>query len=430
MEQLDSDLTVFEDAKPALKHMLAQGQPLVKPICLKTLRRLLSVMPAQAGSQLDALLEQISAQHFEDLARLECFVLPAFASMEFHGLYVNRDCWKQAVEDARIHMNTAKKEALQLLSGPEHFNLFGESDLNLDSPIEASKALLKSQHPPKAEHALKAYRESAKLVQTYGDSFLEHIDPKTWRIHATFEPLGTSTGRVSCHSPNIQNLPSDPRFQACLVAPKGKVLVNADYAACELRILADFSGDPVFLKAFEEDLDLHAQVAKELFGDTKHRDKAKAINFGLVYGMGAKSLAASLSLPLHEAENLLHAYFKKHAHIKAYLDSCVESARKQGYAQTRLGRRLYLDTTQDFSRIAKNMPIQGTAAEITKLAMIRIHDRLSAFKEAFLVNMIHDELVVECLEKDKDPVAQLLKEEMEAAQREITPRVRPKATIS
>lgn len=365
-----------------------------------------------------------------DFTRLEQAVQPVFASMSLHGLYVHREHWQQAIDAARLQMQEAHQEALQLLSCPEHLDLFGESTLNLDSPLEVQKALQKVAHLNEAQEALKRYREAAKLVQTYGDSLMEHIDPKTWRIHATFEPEGTSTGRVSCHHPNLQNLPSDPRFQACLIAPSGKKLIHADYATCELRILADFSGDPVFLKAFEEDRDLHAEVAKQLFGSEVYRPQAKAINFGIVYGMGAKSLAASLLIPVHEAEKLLHRYFEKHGRIHAYLKYCVESAYKKGYAETRLGRRLQLDTHQDISRIAKNMPIQGTAAEITKLAMVRIHNRLSPFQEAFLVNMIHDELVVECLEKDVSPVAELVKREMEFAERTLIPKVKPKVEIS
>ncbi|MEI6790471.1 MAG: DNA polymerase A family protein [Myxococcaceae bacterium] len=363
------------------------------------------------------------------LEELELAVGPVFESMQSHGLYFDFMRWKHELLQIKLDMSLAKNKTRALLSQPRHLDLFGESDLNLDSPAEVNKALLELKNPEEALGVLKTYRECAKLVQTYGDSFLEHVNLKTSRIYTTFDSQGTSTGRVSSHNPNIQNLPSDKRFQACLVAPPGKKLVQADYAACELRILADFSGEPVFLKAFEEDLDLHAQVALELFGDIKYRDKAKAINFGLVYGMGPKSLAQSLAVSQQEAEKLLAKYFQKHAFIKRYLESCVQSAYTKGYAETRLGRKLYLDVAQDISRVAKNMPIQGTAAEMIKLAMIRIHERLAEFQDAFLVNMIHDELVAECLEQDAEAVALILKQEMESAQRELTPRVKPKAVI-
>lgn len=357
-------------------------------------------------------------------------VLPVFKSMQAHGLYVHREHWLKAIAECKTQMLEYQGLARKLLSGPEHLDLFGESSLNLNSPVEVSKALAKLQEPQEAQMALDCYREAAKLVQTYGDNFVAHIDPNTWRIHAQFDSNGTSTGRVSCHSPNLQNLPSDSRFQACLTAPQGRVTIQADYSACELRILADFSGEPVFLQAFETDQDLHAQVALTLFGDIKFRDKAKAINFGIVYGMGTKSLANSIGVSLEKAEQLLNQYFQKHARIKAYLDWSVQQAYHNGYAKTRLGRRLYLDPKQDISRIAKNMPIQGTAAEIAKLAMVRIHERLSQdFQDAYLVNMIHDELVAECNLEDRDTVASILKLEMERAQSEITPRVKPKAEI-
>lgn len=350
-----------------------------------------------------------------------------FQSMQEIGLYFDAETWRRELILIKTKLLKSQERAKNLLSQPRHLDLFGESDLNLDSPLETSKALQETQNPQEALLALKEYRETAKLIQTYGDAFLEHVHPQTSRIHAVFVPEGTSTGRVSCHHPNLQNLPSDPRFQACLVAPAGKKLIHADYAACELRILADFSGDPVFLKAFEEDRDLHSEVAQALFGSTRYRDQAKAINFGLIYGIGAKSLAKSLSVSQPEAERLLSQYFQKHTAIQRYLEGCVQSAYAKGYVETRLGRRLYLDTQQDISRIAKNMPIQGTAAEIIKLAMTRIHERLLEFKDAYLVNMIHDELVAESLEADAEAVKHILIHEMEAAQREITPRVRPKA---
>lgn len=363
------------------------------------------------------------------LEQLEAAVLPVFKSMSHKGLYIDRDRWQKTLQAIKLELQEAKQHALRLLSRPEHLDLFGESTLNLDSPQEVQKALDRVQEPKTALAALKHYRETAKLVQSYGDTFLESIVPQTWRIHSTFEPQGTSTGRVSSHSPNIQNLPSDPCFQACLIAPPGKKLVLGDYAACELRILADFSGEPIFIKAFEEDLDLHAQVALELFGDIQYRPQAKAINFGIIYGMGAQSLASSLSISVLEAEKLLHRYFQKHTRIQAFLKYCVESAYKNGFAQTRLGRKLILDTRQDISRIAKNMPIQGTAAEIAKLAMVQVHKHLQEFQEAFLVNMIHDELVVECLEADASKIAEVVKYEMELAEKTLIPRVKPKAEV-
>ncbi|MBL4819162.1 MAG: hypothetical protein JKY15_08080 [Deltaproteobacteria bacterium] len=459
MELLSPDVTVFEDAKPELKKLLALSQPLPKPICLTTLRKLVTDghpglragvqhwIPGQARDDTlnaEVIINEINTLDMQKLARLESFILPAFAQMEFKGLYFNASRWRKHLSSLNIKLETLRKEAKNLLGSSKHLNLFGESELNLDSGVEVKKALEKLlgrslpntnhstlqsiQHP--ATQALLGYRELAKLINTYGENFLEHVNPSTSRIHAIFEPLGTSTGRVACHSPNLQNLPSDAEFQACLNPPAGRVLVSADYSGCELRVLADFCQDPIFLKAFESDVDLHAQVAQELFGSKEHRAKAKVINFGLIYGMGSRSLAHSLDVSQHEAERVLAHYFQKHPRINSFLKHCVESVYKQGYAQTRLGRRLYLDTNKDISRIAKNMPIQGTAAEIAKLAMIRIHSALKKHPDAFLVNMIHDEFVVECPEQDAGAIAAILKEQMEIAQKTITPRVRPKAETS
>ncbi|MBH1989447.1 MAG: hypothetical protein I8H75_02345 [Myxococcaceae bacterium] len=359
---------------------------------------------------------------------LEQAVAPVFREMQRYGLYVNRKAWVETIEVCRTEMLKYQKLAMDCLSGPQHLDLFGESSLNLNSPADVAGALSKCTNPAEAQASLDRYREMAKLVQTYGATFIEFIDPISWRIHAHFESTGASTGRVSCHRPNLQNLPSDTRFQACLSAPAGRAIVRADYAACELRILADFSGDASFLKAFEDSEDLHTQVAINLFGSPTYREQAKAINFGIIYGMGSKSLAASLQVTQNQAEEWLKQYFKKHPRIKAYLDWSVQEAYAKGYAQTRLGRRLALNTSQDISRVAKNMPIQGTAAELAKLAMVWVHRRLSQdFQEAVLVNMIHDELVVECQEADQQQVAEVLVYEMERAQKRICPRVQPKA---
>ena len=474
----DPNRTVlFLEAKPILKQLLAIDLDVVRPICLKTLQTLTqnspaSPLPSQVQNKLEAqalahqLLETLEEQlsladqlGMRHLARLECLVLRAFTAMEHHGLYLNTKRWRALIQKAQAQMDEAKTDAFSYFSTLPDADLFKSSSINLDSSQHVKRALeqltnttlrdtnqfslAQIDHP--AARAVLRYREAAKLVQTYGESFLAFVHPETSRIYATFEPMGASTGRTACHSHNLQNLPSDEAFHACFEAPPNKVLITADYAACELRILAALSKDPVFLDAFEKDVDVHAQVASQMFGvpvnkneNTHLRQRAKAINFGLMYGMGSKALAKTLDISEHEAEELYTQYFNTYPSIKRYLDHCVTQALETGYARTVLGRRLVFDpmtlkgtrAKSEISRIAKNMPIQGTGAEICKLAMLRLHERLSAnFEEAFLVNMIHDEIVVECLEKDADAVAQAVKEEMENAETSLIPAVTPKADV-
>ncbi len=450
---------VFVDAKPALKALLAQGYTVARPICLKTLHGLglIQQMPVitpdnipGAWHIIQLAIEAIEQQSYKRVARLECLLLPVIAAMETRGLYIDRDQLKQFIAHSQQQMDEAKKHALEYLGSQGTRDLFGESHLNLDSGLEVKEALeailgvilpntahetlTALNHP--AASAVVRYREFSKLVKTYGYPFLEQIDDKN-RVHASFEPLGAGTGRMACHSPNLQNLPAAPLFRQAICAPAGKLLVTADYSACELRILAGLSGDEQFLAAFERDADLHCEVATAMFGvnvtkdENAHlRQQAKAINFGLMYGMGANALASQLGITFEQAEKLFTAYFRAYPTIRDYLDGLVDSALQKGYAETVLGRRLYLNSDKDISRIAKNMPIQGSAADMIKLAMLRLHDRLTTeFTDAALVNMIHDELVVECLEADATLVAQIVKEEMEAAQQQLIPNVKPLAQV-
>lgn len=469
-------VVLFDNAKPILRLLLSHGIDVMQPLCLKTLQLIVSpkepvkYLPiaqttAEAVQLVQKALESLEGlqaivdKQYRQLSRLENRVLRSFASMEYRGLYVDGMAWQNLIQDAKQKMSKARELALENLVSGQYVDLFGNCTVNLDSGKEVRDALekvvghalydthqstlLRLEHP--AANAILQYREVAKLVQTYGDNFLCHIDAVSSRIHATFEPIGATTGRVACHSPNLQNLPSGKVFHRCLSAPENKSLITADYAACELKILASLSQDPVFLDAFAKDVDLHSEVATNMFGvpvdkqnNTHLRQRAKAINFGLMYGMGSKSLARSLQISEMQAEELFRQYFNTYPKVKGYLDGCVEKTIKNGYAETVLGRRLVFDKATlenkeafgEISRLAKNMPIQGTGAEIAKLALVRIHRRLTEeFKEAFLVNMIHDELVVECQDQDAQAVAILVQKEMEDAQVALIPNVKPKADI-
>jgi len=461
-----SRIILLSDAKYTCGKLRNLNFDIARPICLKTLATLVAhegFNPGHAQTLQDAitninqsrnlfaeLFSKVEKLGLNQVARIECLLTRVFADIEHRGLFINRDQWAKHISEAEARMKSSAASARELL---------GEEGLNLDHSVELKKVLeqklgqtiastaqgtLKEINHP-AALAIIGYRESAKLVQTYGDGFLGHIHPRTGRIHASFEPLGTSTGRLSCHGPNLQNLPSGKAFHECVQAPPGRSLITADYAGFELRILASLSGDEVFLRAFEQDVDLHAKVASELFGvevsqtkNTHLRQRAKAINFGLVYGMGEKALARQINLSIDEAANLLRKYFETYPGIRRYLDRSVDKALSDGYAQTVLGRKLYFDPNilasnnarGELSRIAKNMPIQGSGADILKLAMLKLHERLSNnFKDAGMVNTIHDEIVVECQQDNAYAVAQIVKEEMEGAQKALTPNVAPKVTL-
>jgi DNA polymerase-1 len=452
-------VVILQDAKPLLRRLLKDGIDVARPACLTTLEKISFQAPEPKENvfdHLDSLLDAVTAQSSKALARLECLAIRPFAHMEAKGLYIDSQRWSLAVAERRKQADEATKACEDFLAPYAQKDLFNNPIINLNNLEEMrslfekalgkniatlSNEVLETLDAPLAQAYLQ-YREAAKIVSTYGERFLEHVDPKTKRIHAEFHLLSVSTGRTSCTKPNLQNLPSDPKFADCLVAPAGRALIHADFSACELRVLAGLAQDPNFLAAINSDEDFHSTVASSLFGvkvsktENPHlRQRAKAINFGIIYGMGAKGLARSLDIGDDEAQNILSLYFSQYSRVRDYLEGCVSTAKRLGYARTLLGRRLHFPDAQgegaDISRIAKNMPIQGTAAELAKLAMTRVHERLSQeFKEAYLVNMIHDELVVECRDSDNEAVSEAVKEEMMGAQEALFSQVRPDVEIS
>lgn len=449
-------VVLFQDAKSTLRRLLALGVDVARPTCLQTLTKITSAQPRadlNPFEALDFLIDQVNSQNAKGLARLECLAVRSFAHMEHQGLYIDTDLWNQALADKRKQAEAATLACGDFLAPFADKDLFNNPVINLNN-LEEMRALFEKvlgkklsglshevlegiDHP--LAKAYLQYREASKLISTYGDRFLEFVDPKTKRIHAEFELLAVSTGRTSCHKPNLQNLPSDAAFAKGITAPSGRALVHADFSACELRVLAGFANDPGFLAAINSDDDFHSAVASTLFNtevtktqNAHLRQKAKAVNFGIIYGMSAKGLALSLNVSDEEASQILSLYFAKYHGVRDFLEGCVSFAKHHGYARTLLGRRLYLNQGDDvdISRIAKNMPIQGTAAELAKLAMTRVHERLSHFDDAFLVNMIHDELVVECSSDDAQKVGQAVKEEMMGSQEALFPQVRPDVEIS
>jgi len=278
------------------------------------------------------------------------------------------------------------------------------------------------------------YRSLAKLKSTYTDKLPGQVDPRTGRVHTSYHQAVAATGRLSSTDPNLQNIPvrtpEGRRIRQAFIAPPGHVLMAADYSQIELRIMAHLSGDESLLKAFAEDRDIHQATAAEVFGldpaavTPDQRRAAKAINFGLIYGMSAFGLARQLGIERGAAQQYVDLYFDRYPGVKRYMDDTRTMAREQGFVETVFGRRLYLPDIrsrnqalrQYAERSAINAPMQGTAADIIKRAMIEVHAWLaSGGTGARLVMQVHDELVLEVAENAVEPVERGLRERMSGA---------------
>lgn len=279
-----------------------------------------------------------------------------------------------------------------------------------------------------------SYRQVAKLKSTYVDGFLGLIDPRDGRIHSKFMQTVAVTGRISSTEPNLQNIPMRTdlgrELRRMFVARSGDVLVDADYSQIELRVLAHIADDANMIAAFAGGEDIHTATAMNVFGVAKEditpllRSRAKAVNFGIVYGMGSFSLSQDLHITNAEAKDYIDQYFAKHPNVKAYMDGAVEQARQAGYVETLFGRRRYIPEVKSSNfmlraageRMAMNTPIQGTAADIIKIAMVRVYRELkNRGMRSRLILQVHDELIIEAAPDEVEQARALLKECMEGA---------------
>ncbi|OSS41862.1 DNA polymerase I [Desulfurella amilsii] len=291
-----------------------------------------------------------------------------------------------------------------------------------------SETLQQLDHP--VAKLIIEYRILTKLLSTYIEPFLNNVD-KTNRIHTTFNQTLTLTGRLSSSNPNMQNLPIDNSFfniREAIVAKNGYSLICADYSQIELRVLAELSKDPILIDIFKKDLDIHTQTAVELFNilpetvDTHTRRIAKTINFGIIYGMGAQSLAKTLSITPQKASQYIQRYFERFSKAKEFIDQTLKEAKGLGYTQTYFNRRRYFDNinspnkklSEFEKRAAVNAKIQGTAADIIKIAMVKLDKALQNL-DATVVLQIHDELLIECKDNLIEEVKLIVKESMEKA---------------
>lgn len=380
------------------------------------------------------------------LNEIEIPLSNVLAKMENLGFAVD----KQGIED----FGKMLKENIENLKS-EIYNSVGR-EFNINSPKQLGVALfedlalpckkktksgystsadvlesLKNQHP--VVSMVLQYRTLSKLNSTYCEGLLKVIGDDG-RIHSSFNQTETRTGRISSTEPNLQNIPVRTELgremRKFFTAREGWVLVDADYSQIELRVLADISGDKNMIDAFKNNQDIHAITASQVFNmpldfvTGEMRSRAKAVNFGIVYGIGAYSLAKDIGVTNKEAKNYIESYLKHYSGIDKYMRDVVEKAKDTGYVETVFGRRRYLPElsasngmTRAFGeRVARNAPIQGTAADIIKIAMIKVDKRLTEENlEARLVLQVHDELIVECPSHESMRVAMILQEEMEKA---------------
>ncbi|NWF55354.1 MAG: DNA polymerase I [Syntrophaceae bacterium] len=382
---------------------------------------------------------------FELFHEVEIPLIEVLAAMEMNGV---------KLDIPLLGLMSQEFEEKMARISEEVFDLAGES-FNINSPQQLGKILFERLKLPGGKRTKTGYstdvdvltelsrdfplpakvlefRSLAKLKSTYVDALPQMVNPVTGRVHTSFNQTVTATGRLSSSDPNLQNIPirtpEGRRIREAFIPEKGRAILSADYSQIELRILAHMSGDPSLVETFRQDQDVHRATAAELFHlspdrvTPEMRRLAKVINFGIIYGMSAFGLAKELAIEPSVAQAYIGHYFQKYHGVRDYLDRSLEAARERGYVTTLMNRRRYLpdiksanrSVRQFAERTAVNAPIQGTAADLIKVAMIRVHRRLIREKrETKLILQIHDELVFEVPEAEMEEIQAMVKEEME-----------------
>ena len=377
-------------------------------------------------------------------AEIELPLARVLGDMEREGFLVDADALRALGEEFRAHIALLTDEIAALmgarinLNSPKQLGEMLFDKMGLPAPKKTQRGYSTSAEVLEnlaAGHEVCAkileYRKYQKLESTYIDSLL-NLQDAAGRIHSRFDQVATATGRISSAEPNLQNIPVRTelgrQIRRAFIASPGCVLVDADYSQIELRVLAHMSGDETMIEAFREGQDIHARTAAEVYGvpleQVTHemRSASKAVNFGIVYGISDFTLAKNISVSRKEAKEFIERYFERYPGVKRYMDAAVAEGREKGYVTTLMGRRRYLPelASANFNlrsfgeRCAMNSPIQGTAADIIKLAMIRVADALrKGGYKARLILQVHDELIVEAPENEQERVRALLKDCME-----------------
>lgn len=378
---------------------------------------------------------------------VELPLVTVLAHLEINGFLVDDNQLKEFADKLGEKIDALTNE-IYMLAG-EEFNINSPKQLGVIlfeklelKPVKKTKTgyatnadvleKLRDKHP--IVNFIMEYRQLAKLKSTYCDGLTAVVNPNTHRIHSVFTQTVTVTGRLSSTEPNLQNIPTRTELgreiRKMFVAKDGYVLVDADYSQIELRVLSHIANDETMINAFRNNEDIHAVTASQVLGipledvTKEQRSSAKAVNFGIVYGIGEFSLAQDLHISVKEAKAYIESYLEKYHGVRNYMESIKEQAKKDGYVKTMLNRIRYIpelkspnyNIRQFGERVALNTPIQGTAADIIKLAMVRVDNRLiNEGLKSKLILQVHDELIVEAHKDEVDKVKQILSEEMQNA---------------
>lgn len=389
----------------------------------------------------EKIVERLKQDNLVKVAKLEFDCVMPLAQMELNGFYLDEARWREQLEKVKKEQDRIAVELQRMLSaGVAQASLFGVTEINLDSNQQVLDALknlgvpvpnttrgyqlepLAHEFPVVAK--LLEYRGVAKAISSFGETILEFIKPQTGRLHSDFRQIGAPTGRFSSSKPNIQQIPHEEAYRRCFRAPEGRKLVIADYSQIELRILADFSNDENFINAFKSGADFHTITAAQVFNvkpeevSPDQRSFAKRLNFGVVYGIGASRFALMTGLSQTQAEDTMRKYFGTYRGLDAWLRDAARKAVTEKVSRTASGR-LYKFRFEDGDRQAiggaqrngKNFPIQGTSADILKRALHLLHQEI-ADTSAKLVNIVHDEVILECDANEAEEICKKLEKAM------------------
>ncbi|GAB4244075.1 MAG: DNA polymerase I [Acidobacteriota bacterium] len=404
----------------------------------------------------DRLLPELETMGLLRLFReVEMPLVEVLAAMEWVGVRVDVDQLAELSKELEVEIEKIQREIFQIA---------GE-EFNLNSPRQLAHILFEKLHLPSGKKTGKAghlstgvevleelavhyeiaqkildYRELAKLKSTYVDALPPLVNPRTGRVHTSYNQMVASTGRLSSSNPNLQNIPirseMGRRIRRAFVAEPGFLILSADYSQIELRVMAHLSEDPVLVAAFRRGEDIHARTAREVFGDDSGLDpqelrrRAKVINFGIIYGLSAYGLARSLKIDRSDAQRFIDSYFERYAGVKRWIEQTLADAERYGYVKTMFGRIRQIPeinsknwNLREFAkRTAINAPIQGTAADLIKMAMVAIHRRLEQERRRTrLILQVHDELVFEVAEDEVDQIEAMVRKEMEGVAHLIVP---------
>ena len=379
---------------------------------------------------------------------VEMPLVEVLGSMEYTGMKVDKDQLDELKDKFTTIINKLENEIFELAGEPFNINspkqlgviLFEKLGLPVIKKTKTgystnAEVLEKLRDKHEIIDKITDYRQIVKLNSTYVEGLLKIINPKTGRIHSSFNQTITTTGRISSTEPNMQNIPVKTEMgrdiRKVFVADNGCKLVDADYSQVELRVLAHMSGDENMIDAFKHGEDIHSKTASQIFDvdikdvTSKQRIEAKAINFGIIYGKTDFGLSQDLNIPVPTAKAYIESYFNKYPKIKEFMDKAVESATETGYATTILNRRRYIPEIKASNfivrnqgkRFAMNAPIQGSAADIIKVAMVNVYNKLKENEmKSKLILQVHDELIVEAVDEELELAEKIVREEMENAQ--------------